>query len=446
MNKLYILILSFIVLFSFSCSDDDCDLIHDSDIMGTPNIVKGSFPDGVLTPKLGEEIVFSPELKNAEKATFSWLINGIEVSTEPTYTYKVENPCRANVECKITNDLGTAVLKTEIVSKQDFSKGFLFIEEREVGFYDASTGKVYHNCYSSLNYGSKIAYEGSIMASVVNDKIYFTIYNSVTNYDHVVIADAKTLYKTNVLRGSTGYLSFTPLNKQYALISTFYNAYRLDMNTNQIVTFTKKLAHYIFSGITFNGKLLTNATYRGEQNVWMYDINELISASEDEFPVAEKLDIIQNKKSNFVLGKDGDLYTTAISGTMSQLVKIKSDFSTETIDLSFNISSPGWYELNYKGIAASQTENAIFIPADNGAIYKYSIGDGSSLTKPFISAPEGNLKLYGTGVQVHPETGEVYVLYSEKSNGKITIYNASGDQIKVIESEGAIPQSIIFAN
>ena len=36
----------------------------------------------------------TPELLNPEGATYSWLVNGKEYSTEPTFSYKIDNPCR----------------------------------------------------------------------------------------------------------------------------------------------------------------------------------------------------------------------------------------------------------------------------------------------------------------------------------------------------------------
>lgn len=432
-----------------SCSDD-CDQLHDSDIYGTPNVIKGSFPEGLLIPDLGDEITFAPELKDSTGATYSWIINGVEVSTDPKYTYNVEGPCRVNLTCKIKNDLGTAVLNSKIVSQQDFSQGFLFVDDKEVGFYHNETNKAYYNCFQALNYGSKITPEGTIMATQLDDKMYFMIKNSVTNYDHLIITDPQTLYKLNSINGPANLLCFIPLNERYVLLSQMTNASLLDIKTNQVTAFSKRLPSSILSGQVFNGKLFINTTYGNPDNICVYNVDEIIEAAGKEFPEPEEFAITQRGKSKFALGKDGNLYTTAYHEEKNVLVKIKPDLTTELIDLPFDLPKPRWSELYFRGVVASVKSNSIFIPADNGAIYRYTIGDDASVRIPFITSDE-NMELCGIGIEENSATGELYTFYQgETANGgkagSIIIRKADGTVKKVLNTGEVISKTAIFVN
>lgn len=125
MNKIYTLFLTaFLAVGFLACEDDDCDQLHiDTDMMGIPTVLKGSFPVGTLTPAVGDSIVFAPQLLDTAGVTYAWKLNGKEVSSDSAFTYKIEKPCRAKVVCTLKNTKGEVILEADIVSKNDLSKG-----------------------------------------------------------------------------------------------------------------------------------------------------------------------------------------------------------------------------------------------------------------------------------------------------------------------------------
>ena len=89
-----------------ACNDDDCEDLHLGNLAHYPNVLKGTFPTESQVLELGETLEITPELLNPEEATYSWLVNGKEYSTEPTFSYKIDNPCRADLTCIIKNKYG----------------------------------------------------------------------------------------------------------------------------------------------------------------------------------------------------------------------------------------------------------------------------------------------------------------------------------------------------
>ena len=112
MNKLYTTLLIACIAVGFTaCNDDDCDDLHLGNLANYPNVLKGTFPTEDQVLELGETLEITPELLNPEDATYSWLLNGKEISTEQTFTYQVDNPCRADLTCVITNKYGKVEMK-----------------------------------------------------------------------------------------------------------------------------------------------------------------------------------------------------------------------------------------------------------------------------------------------------------------------------------------------
>ena len=83
MNKLYTTLLIACIAVGFTaCNDDDCDDLHLGNLANYPNVLKGTFPTEDQVLELGETLEITPELLNPEDATYSWLLNGKEISTE----------------------------------------------------------------------------------------------------------------------------------------------------------------------------------------------------------------------------------------------------------------------------------------------------------------------------------------------------------------------------
>ena len=157
MNKLYTTLLIACLAAGFTaCNDDDCEDLHLGNLAHSPNVLKGTFPTESQVLELGETLEITPELLNPEGATYSWLVNGKEYSTEPTFSYKIDNPCRADLTCIIKNKYGKVEMSTSFSSNHNFSKGFFYVADGTFNFYDTEKKTAYQDCYASLNAGKTL--------------------------------------------------------------------------------------------------------------------------------------------------------------------------------------------------------------------------------------------------------------------------------------------------
>lgn len=456
MNKIYTLILMVFLAVGFiACEDDDCDRLHiDMDMMGIPTVLKGSFPVGTLTPAVGDSIVFAPLLLDTAGVSYAWKLNGQEVSSDSAFTYRIEKPCRAKVECTLKNAKGEVMLEADIVSKTDLTQGVLIVQKNSVDYYDTETGKRYSDVYSSLNYGEGInlgSYD-DLYATRIDDKLYMMVSTSTSNVEHIFSADAKTLYAENSAVVAANLDGFIPLSDQQALV-VGGGAYRMDLTSFSKVQLLKKYGWAIYNGIVVNGKLLGNMTYQSLAKVNIYGLNDVLNAAENGMPEPSVLEVWQDGKINFVKA-GGDVYTIGCNEEKTEyyLVRIASDLTLKKEVLPFKPMLSGYQHGIYTaGLALSKTGNEIYIPAEDQSIYKYVLGNAASLSVPFIAAPEGDEELSGAGINVNPRNGELWVCYSEEVGwnedaGKIVVFDAAGNKVKSIDCGDVAPQAVLFNN
>lgn len=221
---------------------------------------------------------------------------------------------------------------------------------------------------------------------------------------------------------------------------------RIDLKSLNNVTVKDEYMFCFYNSMVYNGKVLTNDTYQKESKVKYYDANELISAKEGEAPAATELNIIQKQKFNFVSAKDGNAYTLESTDEGCNIVKISKDFtSLEKTPATFQPTKGGYSDPTVR-MAASESENVIYIPSADNTIYKYVIGDSGSLNEPFITADESGLPI--TSLQLNQQSGELYVTYARKwENGnKIVVYSKDGKVLHTVDCGESVPSQILFNN
>lgn len=457
MNKIYTFFLTaFLAVGFLACEDDDCDQLHiDTDMMGIPTVLKGSFPVGTLTPAVGDSIVFAPQLLDTAGVTYAWKLNGKEVSADSAFVYKIEKPCRATLVCTLKNTKGEVILEADIVSENDLSKGTLIVQKSSIDYYDPETGKLYSDVYSSLNYGTglNLGNYDDLYATQINDKLYMMVSTSTSNINHLYSADAKSLYAENAAVLSANLDGFIPLNDKQVLV-TGGVAYRVDLASLSKVRLLKKYGWAIYNGIVQNGKLLANMTYQPLTQVNAYGVDAMLSAEENGMPEPEMLDIWQDGKINFVKAGDGNVYTIGCNEEQTEyyLVQIAPDLTVKKEVLPFKPMLSGYSHGIYTvQLTLSKAGTEIYIPAADQSVYKYTFGSVASFDAPFIAVPDGDEELSGAGVNVNPQNGELWICYAEKAGwneytGKIVVFDAAGKRVKMIDCGDTAPQAVLFNN
>ena len=159
-----------------------------------------------------------------------------------------------------------------------------------------------------------------------------------------------------------------------------------------------------------------------------------------------ELDIIQKQKINFVLAKDGNVYTLESADNGCNIVKIKNDFTLEKVFANFQPAKGPYHSSPTIGMVASETENIIYLVSTDGAIYKYILGDSDSLKAPFIAAESG--VSITAPLQLNQQSGELYVTYTEelKDESKIVVYSKDGKVLHTVDCGESVPSQILFNN
>lgn len=114
MKKISILSLFFLLTALLtSCNKDD--VIEDSS-QKSP-VVSFNNETGIYSVKIGRELIISPEVKNAEGAIFSWLIDGKLISTAQTLTITFDTPQEVFATFRVETLIGTTEeeIKIEVV-------------------------------------------------------------------------------------------------------------------------------------------------------------------------------------------------------------------------------------------------------------------------------------------------------------------------------------------
>lgn len=436
MNKISSILLLIGCLAGFTACEEDCTDTHITNLAHFPNVLKGSFPTEGQVLEIGSEVTIDPALIDSTNARFSWVVNGTEVSTDTTFTYKVEGPCRAEIVCTIKNPFGSVEMKTTVSSKHDFSKGFFYVANGTFNFYDTEKKAAYENCYGSLNANAKFS-EKSLEIVAANGKFYVLSKSSATNVKHFYVVDAKTLSYENSATVDANLSGLTILNANYGLVSGD-GVRRINL---QSLSTTQLLDDYnfgLYNSMLYGENLLGSITYGAgtSAKVTYYKVAQLLDAPKDKMPEGKELDITQNRKSNFVTAKDGNCYTLESSETGYSIVKIAQDLSIEKTPLGFEPSKNKYWSDKTIGIVASKTENAIYISAVSGDIYKFVPGTPTSLQAPFIAA--GELKGAISTLQTNSQTGELYVPYSTG----IGVYSKDGKMEYLVKCSN--PSYVLF--
>lgn len=435
-----------------SCSKEDCGLDHTDQLQGLPSLRAGSFPEEELTVNVGSSHDYAPQVISPIDVYYQWYLNGEDMSTDPTFTFKAEHPMRAKVVLELTNDMGKVKLENKIiVPGADYSKGCFVINEGwfghesgSISYYNFEKNSIENWADKNQNYGTTLG-TTTQSATLWNGKLYVCSKDN----NHLVVLDPKTLYIEKSCGVLTRYQAyeFIGLNEDYGVLT--HNGYltRVDLKTFQTVTLMSIGNTWAGtgSGLVYNGKLILNV--KGNK-LHAIDLKGLTDP--DVKPTAKiettQLDIYTSGGTRFVKGEDGNLYTVETTKTgANNLVKIKPDFSFEKVAMrtDYTPSSFGAYrEASFCG-----TPKGIFYYIANGKIYKATFADAAP-EKPFTEYQKEGYGFYGAGIRINPATNELMAMYltSDYQKNLIVRFNAAtGEKLSEVTYEGYyFPSTFIF--
>ncbi|MCD7900958.1 MAG: DUF5074 domain-containing protein [Bacteroides sp.] len=460
-NHLLKLLLIFAVAFT-GCSDDDCNLDHPGNQLELPAIKNGTFPEGDIALNVGESYLFAPKVVTAGDVYYQWDFNGEDVSTEPYYNLDAERPMRSKLELALSNDYGRVALESKItVSGADYNGKYLIVNEGWFGHesgnitaFDPTDKSVEQWAFRTQNYGTTFG-TTSQSATIWNGKLYVCSKDGKS----LTVVDPQTLYlekqSGSILGGRQAY-EFIGINEQYGILTANADVYRVDLNTLKAEQIMMSDGYNgSGSGYVWGDKLLINIKGR---KVHVVDLDKVLGDLSgyswiNYFPFTT-IDVTTSGGCRFVKGADGNLYTIESTTTEHNLVRIKPDLSIEKTPVRSDYSPSSFSFYREASFCGTGKDNDFYYVA-GGEIYKCSFNNAAP-QEPFVNYDKAGYSLYGAGIRVNPNNGELVATYlSMNSPGHADYYQntfvrfdgSTGEILSETEYEGYwFPGTVVFPN
>ncbi|WP_143310892.1 DUF5074 domain-containing protein [Chitinophaga vietnamensis] len=309
----------------------------------------------------------------------------------------------------------------------NYSNGFFIANEGWFGhengdlyFYSYSGDSLVPNVYKAANPSDSLGAPTNTLqyATIFNGKMYIVVKAG----GPLVVTDATTMVQSgriNSLPANDGH-TFLGIDASRGLLSTGDGVYPLAL-----------------PGLTLGTKLSSVSGYTGDMTLagnYIFALSQtdgIVALNSTNYSLVRNLG---QANLAFAIAKEGSVW----AATADSLVRIDaSTLARSAVKLPVSIPSP-WGAWRHAGICASTVDNVVFLPANNGfaggtKVYRYVIGDITSLNTPFITLPSGQY-FYGCGIAYNKATNELVATtingpYTGNIN-RILIYDASSGALK----------------
>lgn len=425
LHQLFLLAAAALLTFSACQKDNVAEVV-------IPVISNPGLKDGKDTIAVGDTRVLRPQLTNAQNPTFQWLVNGVVAGTDSIYTFKPTATGDYTISFKVSagNSLNSYFYRIKVYDKYD--NGFFIVNEGwfgnskgDVSFYRYGEDIVHPNIYQLENPGKTLGTTVDYGA-IFNNRFYL-----VSKDAPMVITDAhslKEIGRTPQLQGSAN--AFCGINSSTGLVSTSTGVYPVDLNAFTVGAKVAGIDGQVGSMIRAGGYIFVMSQSAG--------IVVLNAADRSIAATLVKADVGFARTPDGTIWAGGGQNLYAIDPTSLQVTTIALPFPLYDV----------WGAWNPTMIAASTTENAVFIAKTNSwggdgkQIYKYRPGNAASLQTPFITLPD-NRELYGGGFRYNPANNTLVALSMEPGYGQHSQYNTlfifdatSGTTVKSVQYTG----------
>ncbi len=318
------------------------------------------------------------------------------------------------------NSAGETVTDTFSIDVRDvdFTNGVFIVNEDWFGHakgsvnYLTNDNRFVYNTFKSENRGSDLGVTTQF-GTIYGDKFYFMSKQA----PRLVITDASTLKQEasfdeiNAGVAMTDGRAFVGITPQKGYISTYRGIYVYNIDT-------KTIGNRVADTYGEVGNMLHAGKY---VFALKQDTVYIINDATDNIHSS----ITGDSYAGIARSTDGMVWV----GAGTKLVKINPyNLTNETINLPSGVTiSSSSFAWNANSLCASAVENTLYWGESGGwsgskKIYKYVIGDITSLNSPFITM-DNEMELYGAGIRVHPETDRIYITGKKSGWGANSLTN-----------------------
>jgi hypothetical protein len=418
--------LSFIVAAISIAGLTSCSKDNQAEVV-VPQIVAPGLKDGKDTIYIGDSRVLNPQLANVKNPTFQWLVNGVPAGTDTSFTFTATERGDYTISYKIISGNAMASYYYQVKVLGKFENGFFIVNEGwfnhgpgDVNFYRNGEDSLYQHVFQRNNPGKTLG-ATTEFGAIFNNKMYLTSKSGVA----LVATDAGTMKETGRIDQLPAVPnSFLGVNTGTGLVGTESGLYPINL---QSLTAGSKISSV--SGQI--GGMIQSGSYV----FVMSQTDGVVALNSNDFSLAKKL---VTADAGFAMTPDGTIW----AGQAKYLFAINPQtLKVDTIPTPFDIFGT-WGGWNAGMLTASTVENAVFIGkaldewGNSGTeIYKYTVGNPTSLQTPFITIPTGR-NFYGAGVRYNPGNNTLVVTDTKSGWGDnfkdntLYIYDAASGGLK----------------
>lgn len=372
----------------------------------TPVITEFGITAADTTIAVGRTIELKPQLNTTEKVAYIWQVDNISVAYGATYTFDGATAGRYSLTY-IALGPGGQTSHTVIINVQAFTGGMFIVNEGwfghesgSVNYFDPATQEITTNVYQSANeaktLGTTTCYGARWM-----DNFYFISKQG----RRLVVADAMSMAdrgSIDMLSGGDG-RAFVGISETDGVVTTSEGAYVVKLSPLSIAA----------TPIAETEGSQCGGVFATKDHLFVINQDEGLQI----FAVADNYKLVASEADvsvGFALAKDGSLWA-ADGSTLFGIDPKTLAVTRVAMPASIKISN-SWGSWNKGSLCASPLENVIYF-AKSGAwgggreIYRYRIGDPTSLDAVFASSTKNDDAFYGGALAVDPVTGDIVATF-----------------------------------
>ena len=412
--------LAFVMMLSFgsvSCSDDNDDNgDNGSNETVTASIASMGLEDGANV-NVGETVQLEAQLNGIEgEVIYYWTVNNDEVSTSSTCSFVANEEQSYTV--RLVVESGTEILEKKItLNAIPYTGRFYIINE---GQSNASVNLYNAGALTTVN--NTLPITGTV-GQLSGDLLYVVTKGS----PQLSLIDLQSGAILEQLTTEGQGSNFRLIDEHTGVLSTTKGLFSINLDNFEIENTLS----------TGNCKDL----FLSDNHLFVLEGSNIKAYNTDDFSL--EAEMTHTAVTGFAQTPDGTVW----AANQNSLVKI----DVPTME-SEEIALPEGMSIYYNqwaytptGLQASTTENVLYFPqkVEEGFnisgkdIYKYNTENGTATL--FFQAPAEDKSVYGAGIQVNPETGDVYLVYTEDGWGEHYL----NTHIYIVEAETARQKAIV---
>lgn len=314
------------------------------------------------------------------------------------------------------------------------TNGFYVVNEGSLGspgFFETYNYRTNQLVKNDIELGNTACY-----ADQWYGKIYF-----ISKQDKIVtIVDEQTMTEVGSIEEIPDGRAFVGVTETIGVVTTAEGAYLLNLKDYKLGKVLEKTDGVECGGVSVHGDYLF--VLQKELGILVYDTKK-------DFALVRELGMAS---VGFVRTKDGSLW----AANTNQLIKINPmTLKTEIVALPEQCEIlNNWEGWNKGFLTASPSENVLwFIKATyswggGNQIYRYEIGNPTSLDKPFIQSSDKTDNFYGGGIYIDPTQDIIVATFVNDAynDNRLVLFNTkTGKEIHRHTYSGTIfPGMILF--